>query len=307
MDNRPAHIIAGLAAALAALAFHVAVARADLSAIAGLEASLKSVVERTESTVAAQNSLLRQSAELTGRIDKLKRELRDSATPIKSRRLQTDLRAAQSLAEQIAALDVQLADLSRESLRTKRAIIDELGEEIARLSAAAESSDDPADKARWIEQGLHLQTTRERYLDETARQSRNLLLTVEVTLTETDGPDDIRAKTDIVRDQQDTIRERIGELSAETIATEERLELLQGMWELLREMRRGEDDEFDLDRSLRMTELEDEMANLREAVLVLRARSERWRERIAGLEDKAAEFDRELQRTIGPQRIGRNP
>ena len=49
------------------------------------------------------------------------------------------------------------------------------------------------------------------------------------------------------------------------------------MLELLRDLRRGEEDEFDFDRSLRIAELQDEIADIEAKLEIMTAKQESWR------------------------------
>ena len=128
-----------------------------------------------------------------------------------------------------------------------------------------------------------------------AGESSELLLSLNVAPAPTDGPDEIEQKLAVVQDQQDIMRARIEELDRQIRETSKALDLRRNMLELLRDIRRGEEDEFDLDRDLDIAELEAEIADAESALESWRAKRESWyaRERIHG--EKAADLTRELE------------
>ena len=131
-----------------------------------------------------------------------------------------------------------------------------------------------------------------------ARESSELLLSLDVAPVQTDGPDEIQQKLAVLQDQQDIIRAKIGELDRQIRETGKALDLRRNMLELLRDIRRGEEDEFDLDRNLDIAELEGEIADAESVLEIWRAKRESWyaREKIHG--EKAVHLASELENML---------
>ena len=83
----------------------------------------------------------------------------------------------------------------------------------------------------------------ETYQARISTESGELLLSLDIILTKTDGPDEIQQKLAIVQDQKDIIRAKIEQLNQQILDTQKKLDLRRNMLELLRDIRRGEEDE----------------------------------------------------------------
>ena len=156
----------------------------------------------------------------------------------------------------------------------------------------------PKAKTRILAEVLKLQEEAETYQEQMARESSELLLSLDVAPAQTDGPDEIQQKLAVLQDQQDIIRSKIEELDRQIRETSKALDLRRNMLELLRDIRRGEEDEFDLGRNLDIAELEGEIADAESALEIWRAKRESWyaKEKIHG--EKAVHLAQELENIL---------
>ena len=244
------------------------------------------------------NKLLRENKQLTDRIRTAKQDLQQGSDRLLERQLQDDLQASRELSDQIQALDNRIYALTEESIAKQRTLVGLLNDEIERLSGEARVAKDAKTKTRILAEVLKLQEEAETYREQMARESSELLLSLDVAPAQTDGPDEIQQKLAVLQDQQDIIRSKIEELDRQIRETSKALDLRRNMLELLRDIRRGEEDEFDLDRSLDIAELEGQIADAESALEIWRAKRESWysKEKIHG--EKAVHLARELENML---------
>ncbi len=247
---------------------------------------------------AESNKLLRENKQLTDRIRTAKQDLQQGSDRLLERQLQDDLQASRELSDRIQALDDRIYALTEESVAKQRLLVGMLNDEIERLSGEARAAKDAKTKTRILAEVLKLQEEAETYREQMARESSELLLSLDVAPAPTDGPDEIQQKLAVLQDQQDIIRSKIEELDRQIRETSKALDLRRNMLELLRDVRRGEEDEFDLDRSLDIAELEGEIADAESALEIWRAERESWdaKEKIHG--EKAVHLAQELENML---------
>ena len=263
-----------------------------------LRLEIEQLAEQIEGIAAERDELLRENRQLTGRIRTAKEDLQQGGDRLLERQLQDHLQASRELSVRIQALDDRIHALTGESLARQGALVEMLNARIERLSGEARVAEDPRARARILSEILKLQEEAETHRKRMAGESSELLLSLNVAPAPTDGPDEIQQKLAVLQDQQDILRTRIEELDRQIRETGKALDLRRNMLELLRDIRRGEDDEFDLDRSLDMAELEGEIADAESALESWRAKRESWyaRERIH--REKAAHLTRELENLL---------
>ena len=247
---------------------------------------------------AESNKLLRENKQLTDRIRTAKQDLQQGSDRLLERQLQDDLQASRELSDQIQALDDRIYALTEESVAKQRTLVGMLNDEIERLAGEARAAKDAKTKTRILAEVLKLQEEAETYREQMARESSELLLSLDVAPAQTDGPDEIQQKLAVLQDQQDIIRSKIEELDRQIRETSKALDLRRNMLELLRDIRRGEEDEFDLDRSLDIAELEGEIADAESALEIWRAKRESWyaKEKIHG--EKAVHLAQALENML---------
>ena len=247
---------------------------------------------------AESNKLLRANKQLTDRIRTAKQDLQQGSDRLLERQLQNDLQASRELSDRIQALDDRIYALTEESVAKQRLLVGMLNDEIERLSGEARAAKDAKTKTRLLAEVLKLQEEAETYREQMVRESSELLLALDVAPTQTDGPDEIQQKLAVLQDQQDIIRSKIEALDRQIRETSKALDLRRNMLELLRDIRRGEEDEFDLDRSLDIAELEGEIADAESALEIWRAERESWdaKEKIHG--EKAVHLAQELENML---------
>lgn len=263
-----------------------------------LRIQIEQLAEQAAGISAESNKLLRENKQLTDRIRTAKQDLQQGSDRLLERQLQGDLQASRELSNRIQALDNRIYALTEESIAKQRTLVGLLNDEIERLSGEARVAKDAKAKTRILAEVLKLQEEAETYREQMARESSELLLSLNVAPAQTDGPDEIQQKLAVLQDQQDIIRSKIEELDRQIRETSKALDLRRNMLELLRDIRRGEEDEFDLDRSLDIAELEGEIADAESALEVWRAKRESWyaKEKIHG--EKAVHLARELENML---------
>ena len=260
-----------------------------------LRLQIEQLAEQIETISAESNELLRENTQLTDRIRTAKEDLQQGGDRLLERQLQDDLQASRELSGRIQALDDRIHALTGESIARQGSLVERLYAEIERLSGEARAAEDPRAKARILSEILELQEEAEACRERMAGESSELLLSLNVAPAPTDGPDEIQQKLAVLQDQRDIVRTRIEELDRQIRETSMALDLRRNMLELLRDIRRGEEDEFDLDRNLDIAELEAEIADGESALESWRAKRESWyaRERIH--DGTAADLARELE------------
>ncbi|MCZ6678799.1 MAG: hypothetical protein O7E52_16315 [Candidatus Poribacteria bacterium] len=258
------------------------------------------ITQQITSAQAGRDLLLRQNKGLTDKINATKRQLQGGGNPLAELRLQNDLKASRELADRIQALDQQIYALTAQSVATKRQLVNMLTHEIERLSQAAHATENAKQARQRLDQVLQLQKEKENYQTQISTESNELLLGLDITLAGTDGPDEILQKLAIVRDQRDIIGAKIQQLDQHIQETQKNLSLRRNMLELLRDIRRGEDDEFDLDRSLRIAELQEDITDIETTLEIMGAKQESWRMREKALVKKAKQFAQEAEKFTQP-------
>ena len=263
-----------------------------------LRIQIEQLAEQVAGISAESNKLLRENKQLTDRIRTAKQDLQQGGDRLLERQLQDDLQASRELSDRIHALDNRIYALTEESVAKQRLLVGMLNDEIERLSGEARAAKDAKTKTRILAEVLKLQEEAETYREQMARESSELLLSLDVAPAQTDGPDEIQQKLAVLQDQQDIIRSKIEELDRQIRETSKALDLRRNMLELLRDIRRGEEDEFDLDRSLDIAELEGQIADAESALEVWRAKRESWysKEKIHG--EKAVHLAQELENML---------
>lgn len=276
----------------------VPAAFAQESTLQNLRIEIEQLAAQVEGISAESNKLLRENKQLTDRIRTAKQDLQQGGNRLLERQLQDDLQASRELSDQIQALDNRIYALTEESVAKQRMLVGLLNDEIERLSGEARVAKDAKTKTRILAEVLKLQEEAETYREQMARESSELLLSLDVAPAQTDGPDEIQQKLAVLQDQQDIIRSKIEALDRQIRETGKALDLRRNMLELLRDIRRGEEDEFDLDRSLDIAELEGEIADAESALEVWRAKRENWyaKEKIHG--EKAVHLAQELENML---------
>ena len=276
----------------------VSAAFAQEPTLQNLRIQIERLAEQVAGISAESNKLLRENKQLTDRIRTAKQDLQHGSSRLLERQLQDDLQASRELSDQIQALDDRIYALTEESVAKQRLLVGMLNDEIERLSGEARAAKDAKAKTRILAEVLKLQEEAETYREQMARESSELLLSLDVAPAQTDGPDEIQQKLAVLQDQQDIIRNKIEELDRQIRETSKALDLRRNMLELLRDIRRGEEDEFDLDRSLDIAELEGEIADAESALEVWRAERESWyaKEKIHG--EKAVHLAQELENML---------
>ena len=263
-----------------------------------LRLQIEQLAEQIEGISEESDRLLRENRQLTDRIRTAKEDLQQGGDRLLERQLQDDLQASRELSDRIQALDDRVHGLTGESIARQSALVERLDAEVERLSGKARVAEDPRAKARIMSEVLRFQEEAETLRERMAGESSELLLSLNVAPAPTDGPDEIKQKLAVLQDQQDIVRTRIEELDRQIRETGKALDLRRNMLELLRDIRRGEDDEFDLDRNLDIAELEGEIADAESALESWRAQRESWyaKERING--EKAEHLARELENLL---------
>ena len=276
----------------------VAAAFAKEPALQNLRLQIERLAEQIEGISGESHKLLRENKQLTDRIRTIKQDLQQGGDRLLERQLQNDLQASRELSDRIQALDDRIHALTEESIATKRTLVVLLNGEIERLSGEARAARDPRTRTRILSEVLKLQEESEIFREQIAGESSELLLSLDVAPAQTDGPDDIQQKLAVLQDQQDIIRSRIGELDRQIRETGKALDLRRNMLELLRDIRRGEEDEFDLDRNLDIAELEGEIAEAEAALESWRARRESWYAKEKIQDEKALHLAEELENML---------
>ena len=276
----------------------VPAALAQEPTLQNLRIQIEQLAAQVTGISAESNKLLRANKQLTDRIRTAKQDLQQGSDRLLERQLQDDLQASRELSDRIQALDDRIYALTEESVAKQRLLVGMLNDEIERLAGEARVAKDAKTKTRILAEVLKLQEEAETYQEQMARESSELLLSLDVAPAQTDGPDEIQQKLAVLQDQQDIIRSKIEALDRQIRETSKALDLRRNMLELLRDIRRGEEDEFDLDRSLDIAELEGEIADAESVLEIWRAERESWyaKEKIHG--EKAVHLAQELENML---------
>lgn len=266
--------------------------------VQNLKIQIEQLAEQVADVSAESNELLRANKQLTDRIRTAKRDLQRGGNRLLERQLRDDLRASRALSDRIEALDDQIYALTEASIAKQRRLVAMLTAEIERLSGEARVAQDARAKARLLAEMLKLQAEAATYREQMARESSELLLSLDVAAAQTDGPEEIQQKLAVLQDQRDIIRAKIGALDRQIRETNKALDLRRNMLELLRDIRRGEDDEFDLDRTLDIAELEDEIADAESTLEIWRAKRESWYAKEKIRAENAVQLAQELENML---------
>jgi chromosome segregation ATPase len=263
-----------------------------------VRAQIARIAEQLETLQSDRNQLLRENRKLTDRINATKRKLQKSGNRLIERELQNNLAASRELADRIQKLDQRIYALTEDSVSKKKELVGGLNTEIDRLSREAETAKDAKRKRQLFSQILRWQKEVETYRAQITTETNELLLGLDITLGETDGPDEIQQKLAIVQDQQDLIAAKIRRLDQQIRETRKKLSLQRNMLELLRDIRRGEDDEFDLDRNLRIAELEEDIADAEATLEIIEAKRASWQAKEKVIDEKAKRFAEEVEKFL---------
>ena len=261
-----------------------------------LLARLDQIAQELQSIQAKRDLRLRESKALTDKINATKQKLGEGSHALLERQLQGDLQRSRALADRIQTLDREVHALTEQSVGLKRQLVELLANEIDELSRRANATKDATQKRRHLERVFALEKQRDAYQAQIAQESNELLLGLEIVLDETDGPDEIQQKLAILNDQRDIIRAKIRQIDAQIRETQKTLGLRENMLELLRDLRRGEEDEFDLDRSLRIAEVQEELADIETRLEIMVAKKESWRMKEREIDEKIKQFSQEVEK-----------
>ena len=275
-------------------------ASAQESTHADLKTRIEQLVKEIDATEDRQNRLMYRNRELADKINSAKQQLEGGANLLVELRLQNSLKASRELADQMEALDQEAYELTEQLVALRQQLVDVLSADIDRLSAKAAAATDTKAKFRRLQLVLQLQEEKEAYQAQITEASNELLLGLEVTIADEDGPDDIRQKAAIIEDQRDVVRNRIQELDRKIQDIQKELSLRQNMLGLLRDIGRGEEDELDLNRDLRIAELQEAVANMDASLDIMYAKKEIWQAREKALARKAERFHQQASQLLRP-------
>jgi DNA repair exonuclease SbcCD ATPase subunit len=290
--------LSGIIGWLAIFMFMSLLVSAQTSTYSSMKEQLAQIAGQIKAVQVQQDELLRRNGELTDGINALKQKLQKGGNLLLELRLQNDLRASREIADQVQELDKKIHGLTKRSVDLKKQLVSLLSVEIDRLSREADATTDTKKRLQRLQRVLQLQKEKETYQAQITEESNELLLSLEVTIAEDDGPDDIRQKAAIIEDQGDIIRAKERKLDSQIQDIQKNISLQRNMLELLRDIGRGEEDELDLDRSLRIAERQEEVAEA--AFKVMQARREMWKAREKALTEKAEQFYREASKLLQP-------
>ena len=273
---------------------------AQVSEYSTLKKQVADVTKQIAAKQSQQDDLLRKNKEYTDRINATKLKLQKDNNLLLERRLQGDLKKSRQLADEMQELDREIYSLTKQSVELKKQLVDLLGVEIDRLTREANATIDSKKKLGQIQRALELQEEKESYYNQITEESNELLLALEVTVQEDDGPEDILRKVAIVEDQQDIIRDKVRKLDTQIQSTQKNIGLQRSMLELMRDIGRGEEDEMDLDRSTRIAERQEQIADMEADLQVMKAKKEMWQARDKMLAEKVEKFHQELSNLLYP-------
>ncbi|MCH8290025.1 hypothetical protein IH992_02820 [Candidatus Poribacteria bacterium] len=258
-----------------------------------LKSQITHIAQQMKDLQTEQEKLLRENEKRTDRINAAKKQLQKRSNPLVEIQLQTDLKASRTLSDQIQVLDGKIYTLTEQSIDVKKRLVNVMNTEIEMLSREADATKDAKQKRNRLSQVLRVQKEKETIQAQIRAESNELLLGLDITLVDTDGPDEIQQKLAIIQDQQDILQTKIKRLDIMVKETKKKLSLFSNMLELLRDIRRGEDDEFDLDRNLRIAELQEDIAQMETTLEVLGAKKSSWQVKEKSLAQKAKQFSQE--------------
>ena len=145
-----------------------------------LRIQIEQLAEQVAGISAESNKLLRENKQLTDRIRTAKQDLQQGSDRLLERQLQDDLQASRELSDRIQALDNRIYALTEESVAKQRLLVGLLNDEIERLAGEARVAKDAKTKTRILAEVLKLQEKAETYREQMARESSELLLSLDV-------------------------------------------------------------------------------------------------------------------------------
>jgi len=179
---------------------------------------------------------------LASRIETLKAEHQGKLTP--STELDQALRRSQELSGELTGLAQAVANAEGESEHAHVALHTALSEELARVKAAWDSTQDRQERARLISQMRELRTERD-----AVRAALPASQVPALGRSDTsDDPEDLLEQADALRDSEDKVKQRLGALKTRITELREERDLERRMNDFL-----GEEAMFDeQDRRLRL-------------------------------------------------------
>lgn len=261
---------------------------------------LAQIARQIKTIQTRQDDLLRRNKEITDEINAVKQKLQKGGNLILELQLQNDLKASREIADQVQKLDKEIYGLTKRSVDLKKQLVSLLSAEIDKLSQEADATTDNRKRLQLLQRVMQFQKEKEIYQAQITEESNELLLSLEVSIVEDDGPDDILQKAAIIEDQRDIIRAKERKLNNQIQNIQKKINLQRSMLELLRDIGRGEEDELDLDRSLRIAERQEEIRDMESSMKVMQAKREMWRAREKSLAKKAEHFYQEASKFLRP-------
>ena len=263
-----------------------------------LKTQIAQLAKQIETVQTQQDKLFLSNKNLTDKINITKGRLQKGGNILLELRLQQDLKASREIADQIQTLDKKIYDLTEQSVALKKQLVHTLSVEIDNLSREATNMVDAKQRFQRLERVLQLRKEKEKYQAQITEESNELLLALEVNIATDDGPDDILQKAAIIEDQLDIIRDKERKLDRQIKDAQKELSLRRNMLELLRDIGRGEEDEFDLDRNLRIAELQKDIADIEASLETMQAKKEMWQAKEKALAQKPNQFYQEASKLI---------
>ncbi len=291
-------IFTSLPAPAQTLTFRLSSLRIETHSV--LQRQIAQLAKQIETAQTQQDKLFRSNKKLTDKINATKGRLQKGGNILLELRLQQDLKASREIADQIQTLDKKIYDLTEQSVALKKQLVHTLSVEIDNLSREATNMVDAKQRFQRLERVLKLQKEKEKYQAQITEESNELLLALEVDIATDDGPDDILQKAAIIEDQLDIIRDKERKLDRQIKDAQKELSLRRNMLELLRDIGRGEEDEFDLDRNIRIAELQKDIADIEASLETMQAKKEMWQAKEKALAKKPNQFYQEASKLIKP-------
>ncbi|MFL5348101.1 MAG: TetR family transcriptional regulator [Hyalangium sp.] len=179
---------------------------------------------------------------VASRIETLKAEQQGKLTP--SAELNQALRRSQELSGELTGLAQSVANAEGESERAHVALHTALSEELARVKAAWDSTQDRQERARLVSQMRELRTERDAVRAALPASQVPALGRSDAS----DDPEDLLEQADVLRDSEDKVKQRLGALKTRIAELREEHDLERRMSDFL-----GEEAMFDeQDRRLRL-------------------------------------------------------
>jgi prefoldin subunit 5 len=189
-----------------------------------------------------QQTLRAELNTLAGRIEQLKAEHKGRLVAVPE--LETALRRSQELSGELTGLAQSLAGAETEAGRRNLALHTALSDELARVHAAWDATNDREARARLIARMRELRTERDAVRSALPPSQVPALDRTESS----DDPEDLLEQADALRDSEDKVRQRLQALRARITEVREERELDRRMSDFL-----GEESIFDeQDRHLRL-------------------------------------------------------